>query len=131
MFSLAQAAKAAGKSKPTLVRAIKNGKLSAARNDDGSYTIDPAELARVFPLPGAIAGRMLQHGPPNGAGDTAGVSAGEVEGLRLLVKAHEETIRDLRQQRDRAQEQLTVALRITDQRPPPAPRRSWWPWRRA
>jgi hypothetical protein len=63
MFSPAQAAKAAGKSRPTIARAIKNGKLSAARADDGSYEIDPAELARVFPLVGHESGPMKQTVP--------------------------------------------------------------------
>jgi len=45
-LSLGQAAKHSGFSKPTLSRAIKNGKLSATRLDDGSFSIDPAELER-------------------------------------------------------------------------------------
>lgn len=48
LYTLGQAAKATGKSKPTIQRAIKSGQLSAKRNDNGSYTIDPAELHRVF-----------------------------------------------------------------------------------
>lgn len=44
------AAKATGKSKSTIHRAVKNGKISALRNDNGAYHIDAAELARVFPL---------------------------------------------------------------------------------
>ena len=71
MFSLAQAAKATGKSRPTIARAIKNGKLSASRADDGSYEIDPAELARVFPLAGHESGTMKQTVPGNGAGTVA------------------------------------------------------------
>lgn len=45
-YTLGEAAKAVEFSKPTLSRAIKNGKLSAHRLDDGSYQIDPAELER-------------------------------------------------------------------------------------
>ena len=47
-YTLGTAAKAVGKSKPTIQRAIKSGKMSATKNDDGSYLIDPAELHRVF-----------------------------------------------------------------------------------
>ena len=47
-LSLSQAAKLTGKSKSTINRAVKTGKLSAARHEDGSYSIDPAELARAF-----------------------------------------------------------------------------------
>lgn len=49
MLSLAEAASRVGKSKPTLQRAIKAGRLSASRDDHGAYLIDPAELARVYP----------------------------------------------------------------------------------
>ena len=48
MFTLGEAARAAGKSKPTIARAIKAGRLSATKTEDGSYAIDPAELSRVF-----------------------------------------------------------------------------------
>jgi hypothetical protein len=47
-YTLGSAAKATGKSKPTIQRAIKSGKMSAIKNEDGSYIIDPAELHRVF-----------------------------------------------------------------------------------
>ena len=48
-YTLGQAAKAANVSKTTIQRAIKSGRLSATRRDDGSYDIDPAELRRAFP----------------------------------------------------------------------------------
>jgi excisionase family DNA binding protein len=48
-YTLGTAAKATGKSKPTIQRAIQSGKISATRNSDGSYLIDPAELHRVYP----------------------------------------------------------------------------------
>jgi excisionase family DNA binding protein len=50
-ISLGEAARRIGLSKATVQRAIKSGKLSAASvNSDGSYNIDPAELARVYEL---------------------------------------------------------------------------------
>lgn len=48
-LSLAQAATLAGKSKSTLTRAIKSGRMSAVRRADGTFSLDPAELLRVFP----------------------------------------------------------------------------------
>jgi excisionase family DNA binding protein len=48
-YSLGEAAKELGVSKPTVQRAIKAGRLSATRREDGSYDIDPAELCRAFP----------------------------------------------------------------------------------
>lgn len=41
-----QAAKHTGVSKPTISRAIAEGRLSASRREDGSWGIDPAELMR-------------------------------------------------------------------------------------
>jgi hypothetical protein len=80
MFSLAQAAKAAGKSKPTIPRAIKAGRLSATRGENGSYDIDPSELARVFPLTGDMPGTMKQSVSPNGAGTSPAITPGEMRG---------------------------------------------------
>lgn len=54
MLSMSSAATQAGVSKATIHRAIKSGKLSAARRDDGSYEIDPAELFRVY-APGNVS----------------------------------------------------------------------------
>ena len=48
MFTLGTAAKHVGKSKPTISKAIKDGKLSATKVN-GVYQIDPSELSRVFP----------------------------------------------------------------------------------
>ena len=85
MLSLAQAAKTVGKSKPTLLRAIRTGGLSVTTQDDGSYPIDPAELMRAYPpRPGASTGPMKQTVPSNGAGHEPSI-LGEVEGLRAFL----------------------------------------------
>lgn len=41
-WSISQAAKEAGLSKSTISRAIKAGRISASRQDDGAYPIEPA-----------------------------------------------------------------------------------------
>lgn len=48
-LTLSQAAKASGRSKSTLSRAIKTGRLSATRLDDGNFSIDASELFRAYP----------------------------------------------------------------------------------
>lgn len=48
-YSLQQAADATGKSKSTIQRAIKGGKISADMDAHGNYQINPAELHRVYP----------------------------------------------------------------------------------
>jgi|SRR5258708_1820386 hypothetical protein len=48
-YSLKQAAIAADKSKPTILRAIQSGKISAEKDAQGEWQIEPAELHRVYP----------------------------------------------------------------------------------
>lgn len=50
MLSLREAAQLCGRGKSTIQTAIKEGKLSAGRNERGGYQIDPSELHRVFPF---------------------------------------------------------------------------------
>ena len=51
-YSLKQAATATGKSKPTILRAIQTGKISAEKDEQGEWQIEPAELHRVYqPVP--------------------------------------------------------------------------------
>ena len=49
MLTIKEAAKQTGKVKQTILRSIKNGKLSAKKDEHGIYKIDPAELFRVYP----------------------------------------------------------------------------------
>jgi Mg/Co/Ni transporter MgtE len=47
-FTLSQAAKETGKSKSLIHNAIKSGRLSAYKREDGIFEIDASELFRVF-----------------------------------------------------------------------------------
>lgn len=49
-YTLGQAAKATGKTKTTIAKAIAKGRLSAQKDDIGQYVIDPSELHRVYPV---------------------------------------------------------------------------------
>jgi hypothetical protein len=49
IYTLGEAAKATGKSKTTVQRAIIKGSISASKNENGRYSIDASELHRVFP----------------------------------------------------------------------------------
>ena len=50
MYTLGQALNATKKSKSTILLAIKNGRISAKKDDSGSWSIEPSELSRVFDL---------------------------------------------------------------------------------
>ena len=48
MLTLAQAAKETGLTRSGIFKAIKGGKLSATKDEQGHFQIDPAELFRVY-----------------------------------------------------------------------------------
>src|SRR3954451_12203495 len=48
--TLGEAARLTRLNKSTLSRAVKAGRLSATRRDDGSFFVDGSELERVFPI---------------------------------------------------------------------------------
>lgn len=111
-FSLTQAAKQVSKSKPTISKAIKTGRLSAKKVGNG-YEIDAAELFRVYPK---VSPTVDANDPP---GETR-VALLELEAkmLRQQLEREQETVADLRARLDKAD-----AL-ITDARP-----RKWF-WQR-
>jgi excisionase family DNA binding protein len=121
-YSLAEAAKAVGVSKPTLFRAIKSGRLSATRRDDGSYDVDPAELHRAFPV---VSDK--REATQDVKRNDAAVLRAEIEGLRQQVALLKDERDDLREDRDRWREQATRLLPA--QQPAERRRRRWWSWR--
>lgn len=120
-LSLSQAAKLSGKSKSTINRAIKSGKISATRHDDGSYSIDPAELSRAFEM------------EPKGGSKRSDAEPDEtrllerIEALEAMLNREREISADLKEDRDRWRQQATALL--TDQRIS-RKKSSWWPWRK-
>ena len=49
MHTIATAAAAVGRNKTAILRAIKVGKISVSKDENGEWQIDPAELHRVYP----------------------------------------------------------------------------------
>jgi len=48
-YSLSEAATACGVYKSTILRSIKNGRLTGTKDEFGQWRIEPAELHRVYP----------------------------------------------------------------------------------
>lgn len=120
-LSLSQAAKLTGRSKSTINRAIKTGKISATRHEDGSYSIDPGELSRAFKL-------EPQEGSERSDTAPDGTRLLErIEALEAMLNREREIAADLKEDRDRWRQQATALL--TDQRPTSSALR-WWPWRK-
>ena len=119
-LSLSRAAKLTGKSKSTINRAIKTGKLSATRHDDGSYSIDPAELARAFDME-PLAGAKRSDAELDETRLFERIAA-----LEAMLSREREISADLQEDRDRWRQQATALL--TNQRPTIVSKR--WFWRR-
>ena len=110
MYTLGEAAKAVGKSKATLSKAIKTGKISAERQGNGFYKIDPSELHRVFPIePSAEQIRI-----PDEHLQLRELEL-QLEAARQRLEDKEEQLADIREDRDRWRQQAQALL--TDQRP--------------
>ena len=130
-LTLRQAADLCGTSRSTIHRALKSGKLSGNRLEDGAWDIDPSELARVFPWD--ISEPVQRDNPGQGREGTnerEAVLVVKVEMLEHQLERERDTIADLRKRLDRAEDRV---LALTSQTLPPAPeltptRRRWWPF---
>ena len=120
-LTLGQAAKEVGKSKSTINRAIKNGRLSAQRLDDGSYRIDPAELFRVWPATGAQPFDMEPQTEPQAT--PAEILQVKVDMLEAQLLREQETVGDLRSRLDRAEDRM---LQLTHRDTPEEPKAGLW-----
>lgn len=116
-YTLGEASREVGKSKSTLSKAVKSGKISATKLDDGSFSIEPVELFRVFPRQQQDTvenerSRTPQETPENGV---------QVQLLEAELKHAREMIAELREDRDlwRAQASRLLAA------PPVEAQKSW------
>jgi len=132
--SASQAAKATGKSIPTITRAIKSGKMSGEPLGRG-WLIDAAELHRVFPPLKASpnnasndASNILEHETTENS-NTYGALQREIEGLRDRLQDKDAVIADLRTDRNHWRDLAETTTRLL---PAPTdstgsePKRSWW-----
>lgn len=124
VFTLGQAAKEAGVSKTSLHRAVKSGRVSASRNDDGTFSIDPAELFRVYPRNSGTQGRDVPVEQTVTASGTDGTAERIALAARLAVlesqaEMQAERIAELKEQRDSWQRQAEQAQRLLAAPPPP------------
>ena len=110
--TLGTAAKAVGKSKATISKAIKSGKISAHKLPNGSYEIEPVELHRVYPPTPSqpIDGERLETPSETGVNDI------EIRLLQAELKMAHARIDDL--EGDREQWRQTANRLLEKQDPP-------------
>src|SRR3954451_16190302 len=100
-YTLGQAAKATGTSKMTIQRALKAGRISGDNDETGAYSLDPAEVHRVFPL------LTQQDRPEGGAAGGSEPPSPDVElqvtnaRLEAELAALKAMLEDTRVERDR------------------------------
>lgn len=123
-YTLGTAAKATGKSKTTIQRAISKGKISAEKLNGGGYSIDPAELHRVFPrLSDDTVSRNPELDTTRPPDETPELRA-KIEALEAMLTREREALDEVRADRDAWKQQATTLLAA------PPKRRNWWPWGR-
>jgi hypothetical protein len=119
-YTLGEAARATGKSKAAISQAIANNKISATKDANGRYQIDPAELYRLYPMQKTIPNErehLLTH-----------AQTAEIERLKATVEGLERLCQQIEGERDSLREQNTrLTALLTDQREQTAPaKRRWW-----
>ena len=124
-YTLGTAAKETGKSKSTILRFIRDGRLSYESKEGNKYQIDAAELFRVFP----------KDVPENGSGNSESNKAEHgkfsmerqllKDKISFLEKQLEEYRRYLEVEQKRSEKLLEIVgsqtKQITDQR-----KKKWW-----
>ena len=122
-FTLGEAARQCGIAKGTISKAIKTGKLSATRKEDGRWSIDNAELARYLDANGhrfraeTVSGEQPETPPKTDPATDA------------LVAELRAVIADLRSDRDHWR---TVAERLSLAAPKPVEQpQTLWRWLRS
>jgi chromosome segregation ATPase len=119
-YTLGEAARATGKSKAAISQAIANNKISATKDANGRYQIDPAELHRLYPMQKTIPNErehLLTH-----------TQTAEIERLKATVEGLERLCQQIEGERDSLREQNTrLTALLTNQREQTAPaKRRWW-----
>src|SRR3954467_12163518 len=101
-LSLREAAEMAGTSKSSVFRAIKAGRLSATKTDQGELRVDPSEIARVYAKDNvSLRGKRAaveQGEPDDRSGGTTRNAAleGEVKALSTEVRLLREMVENLK-----------------------------------
>jgi hypothetical protein len=128
-ISASEAAKLVGKTKPAIINAIKAGKLSASRDDNGHYVIEPVELFRVYTAVPSVV-KSDEELYENLTGDQSEALRAENEQLRQRLADKDDVIDDLRKRLDAATEENTrLSAVLTSQLAPPKLRKAGW-WQR-
>lgn len=115
-ITLREASEKVGVTRQTLMKAIKTGRVSAEKSDNGEWRIEPVELFRVWPPVNEVQ-QPLQDG----------LTSSDTPGLQAENRLLREQVAELREERNAWREQAQ-RLALTDQRAHPQsnPQRGFW-----
>ena len=113
-LTLGEASKLTGISKPTISKAVKDGKVSGKKNNKGVFEIEKSELIRVYPEVKAGADKPIKFTKE------MATNAAEIENkfLKEKIEELEKQIQKTEAREDAANKRLdTVLVQLEDQRP--------------
>lgn len=127
-YTLGDAAKATGKDRSTISRALSTGKISAKKNHHGQWSIDPSELHRVYPAVASQDVAQETNAPLRTTEHNTALQA-KIEGLQAQLELLKDERDDLRRRlNDEARERSQLTAQLTDQRQEKQQRRRWQFW---
>ncbi len=109
MLTLTQAAKETGLTRSAIFKAIKSGRLSATKDDQGHFLIQPGELFRVYKPVDKVDVSSTQAETGQEAQETAFLRR-EIELLQQQIKRDGDQIADLKGDRDHWRQTATMLL---------------------
>jgi hypothetical protein len=133
-INISEASRLPGVSRKTIQRYIAQGKLSATIDGTGGRTnkrIEISELMSVFGNLSHPAHATAQGQCPSVSMDNVAQGAGEIDALKMVLSAKNETIHILSKQVDGLQIQLAQVTRLLEYRKPEASagvqkQIAWW-----
>jgi hypothetical protein len=118
MIGMTEAAKRTGLKRQTIHKAIREGRISAKKNESKQWEIDPVELFRVYPPVSTVDVNKNEKVDAGLQNVDSGLQR-EIDLLHERLTEKDQIIDDLREDRDQWRRQATALL--TDQREKPAP----------
>jgi len=113
-MTAAQAAEAVGMTRQGIIKAIKTGKISAQKDNNGAWRVEPSELFRAYQPASTVASNDTAEVEP-GIQARLRVAEQEIEHLRAMLERADKATAAAESDRDEWRKQAQH-LAITDQR---------------
>lgn len=127
-ISVREAAEQTGLSKAAIFKAIRTGKVSAQKDEQGQWEIQPVELFRVYTPVHSYSHSQVNDGTQQSVREDIAGTQRENELLRQMVRDKDDVIADLRQRLDAESDERRRLTALLEALTPPrtAAPRSWW-----